>query len=357
MITLYKKDSKSKLRILNIYTEGADLVQESGLEGGKLVEARKTCKGKNIGKSNETSPEDQAIFEMNSKITEKLKTDYFETSEAAMMSEVLLPMLAKDYKKEFKKVDWLRPVYVQPKLDGMRCLVMVYAGIVTLISRENTNIIEEHGGSVIHLIDDLSKLPPGVYDGELYAHGHTFQENMEMIKKYRKGRSELIKVHAYDFVSEESFTDRSDYLWKVTRECPAVKLVATRVITSEKELKASHSEYLGQGYEGTIIRHGDEGYQVNKRSSSLLKYKDFIDIAVPIVDVIPMDARPLQARLVCKNDVGEFKANLKFSHAVREEILANKDKYIGMTAEIRFFEYTDSGLPRFPVCVGFRLDK
>ena len=29
----------------------------------------------------------------------------------------------------------------------------------------------------------------------------------------------------------------------------------------------------------------------------------------------------------------------------------------GKTAEIRFFEYTDDGLPRFPVCVGIRLDK
>ena len=31
--------------------------------------------------------------------------------------------------------------------------------------------------------------------------------------------------------------------------------------------------------------------------------------------------------------------------------------HIGQTAEVRFFEYTDGGIPRFPVCVGFRLDK
>jgi hypothetical protein len=34
-----------------------------------------------------------------------------------------------------------------------------------------------------------------------------------------------------------------------------------------------------------------------------------------------------------------------------------KEEYIGQTAEVRFFEYTDGGIPRFPVCVGFRLDK
>ena len=41
----------------------------------------------------------------------------------------------------------------------------------------------------------------------------------------------------------------------------------------------------------------------------------------------------------------------------RQQILIDKADYIGQTAEIRFFEYTDDGLPRFPVCVGFRLDK
>ena len=47
---------------------------------------------------------------------------------------------------------------------------------------------------------------------------------------------------------------------------------------------------------------------------------------------------------------------MKFSHVEREGILKNKTHFIGHYAEIRFFEYTDDGLPRFPVCVGFRLD-
>ena len=39
------------------------------------------------------------------------------------------------------------------------------------------------------------------------------------------------------------------------------------------------------------------------------------------------------------------------------DILKNKEMFIGKKAEIRFFEYTDDGLPRFPVCFGIRLDK
>lgn len=359
MTTLYKKDSKGKLRVLKIWTEGADLVQASGLADGKLKEDRKTCKGKNIGKSNETSPEDQAVSEMKSKITEKLKTDYFKTEKEAMNCAVILPMLAHKYEDKAKKINWKEDVFTQPKFDGMRCFAIVKDGDVRLISRENTDILEQHGNSMKHLVEPLSKLKDGIYDGELYAHGYTFQENMELIKKYRPGESENVKLHCYDFVSDQPFSERSSELTRRAKDCPVISLVATKVISNEKQLKENHSKYLSEGFEGTIIRHGKEGYELNHRSVNLLKFKDFIDIVGKVIDVIPSDARPKQGVLVCtsKDASGTFKANLKFSHKDREEILKNKAQYINKTAEIRFFEYTDDGLPRFPVCVGFRLDK
>lgn len=77
MIELFKTDTKDKLRVLKIYTEGAELIQESGLVDGAKVSHRKTCVGKNIGRSNETTPEAQAISEMNSKATDKRTEGYF----------------------------------------------------------------------------------------------------------------------------------------------------------------------------------------------------------------------------------------------------------------------------------------
>lgn len=357
MKTLYKKDSKGKLRVLNIWAEGADLVQTSGLADGKLKEDRKTCKGKNIGKSNETTPEEQCKLEVASKIAEKLKVDYFETEKEAMNSLVILPMLAKDYKKEFKKIDWKGNVFVQPKMDGMRCLAFVKKGKVTLISRENTDILEQHGNSMKHIAEGMAFLPDGIYDGELYAHGYSFQENMELIKKYRPGESEEVKFCCYDFISDEPYLSRRKHILNAVATCDVVEEVRTERITDENRLKDWHKRFVEEGFEGSIVRHGDEGYQIDKRSSYLLKYKDFIDLAAKIVDVIPMENRPKQARLVCTSKNGEFKTNMRFSHKIREQILQQKDKYIGQTAEVRFFEYTDDGLPRFPVCVGFRLDK
>jgi len=137
-----------------------------------------------------------------------------------------------------------------------------------------------------------------------------------------------------------------------------IKLVETTKIGCETALKEYHQKFISQGYEGSILRWGDAGYKLNGRSSNLLKYKDFIDIACKIVDVEASEKRPTQGRFTCELEDGRtFGTGMRFSHKEREEVLTNKTDYIGKTAEIRFFEYSDDGIPRFPVAVGVRLDK
>lgn len=353
---LYKKDSKGKLRIWKIYTNGAELIQEAGLIDGKLVKNSKVCTGKNIGKSNETTPEKQALLELESEWKDKLDKGYFETLTEVEATEVILPMLAKSYKDEKDKIIWDENVYIQPKLDGMRCLAHISNKEVKLISRD---------GKTIEGLEHITEYLIGkdiniILDGELYAHGKSFQENMRLIKKYRPGETEAIKFHVYDSISDDPYWIRRNRAILAANKCPEIVLVQTDRITGEKDLKVYHSKFIGAGYEGSIIRHGTEGYKVKGRSSSLLKYKDFIDIAIKIKDIEPAPQRPEWAVPVFEwkgalND--ELRAGMKFSHEERKEWLLNKRNYIGKTAEVRFFEYSDEGVPRFPVCVGIRLDK
>ena len=358
---LFKKDTKGKIRFAEFKVEEDTYTVTTGIVGSeKSVPHSKTCVGKNIGKSNETSPEEQAEIELQAKYNKKLKEGYFKTVDEAKNSSVILPMLAKEYGKEKHKIDWSKAVYVQPKLDGMRCLAFIDGkGGVRLMSRKNTNIIVEHGGSMQHIVDELSQIKKEcILDGELYAHGLTFQENMKLIKKKRDNSSN-VSFHIYDIINDKTYPNRFNDLLKIVpvqgEKC-IIDIVETKV-TNKDVLINAHKTWLAEGYEGTMIRHGDEGYKINGRSSQLLKYKDFIDEVYEIVDIVPSEVRKTHGVPILKIGEKTFRSGVKGSHKYRAELLTNKDNFIGKMAEIRFFEYTDDGLPRFPIFTGIRLDK
>lgn len=350
MVTLFKKDSKGKLRIWTIRSDGAELIENYGLVDGKQARNNKTCKGKNTGKSNETSPSEQAKLELVSRVNKKRDEGYFDTVYEAERAVKVLPMLAKDFKKEEKKV--IYPCYSQPKLDGMRCL---YSD-GKLISRKGKSIT-----TMGHILSDLIPIvKETVLDGELYSHGISFQGNMKLIKKYREGLSEKISYYVYDIVEPSmDFETRYTILREICSQLKSehIRLVPIKTIYDYHDLTCDHKGYLLDGYEGTIVRWGEEGYKVNGRSNQLLKFKDFQDVTATIVDVIPQECRPEQGVIVCNNSMGTFKATPKASHNERTYMLSNKNEYIGKTAEIRYFELTDDGIPRFPVYIGVRIDK
>lgn len=357
---IYKKDTKENIRYLEVIASNDNIIQRSGIFGTENeIEHTKKTKPKNIGKSNETTAEQQAILEVESIIKSKLQEGYFKTIKEAEEEAIILPMLAKSYSDEKHKIDWDN-CYIQPKLDGMRCLAHCDGkGIVKLISRDG-RLIE----NMDHISDELAKniKEEVILDGELYCHGLSFQENMKLIKKYRKGETENIKYHVYDLISEKPFYKRT--VRQYIKNLKSCEEVSTYELSDENQLKIAHERNILEGYEGSIIRWGKEGYKINGRSSNLLKYKDFQDIDATIIDIIPAEQRPewgvpvlkySNQKLDGKNEI-TFKAGLKYSHKDREEFLKNKQNYIGKIANIRFFEYTDDGLPRFPVMFGIRGD-
>lgn len=207
-----------------------------------------------------------------------------------------------------------------------------------------------------------------ILDGEVYAHGLTFQENMSLIKKVQPGQEQLQFV-VYDIVDlEKTYEKRLQYLSELfnTKDfhCfPRNKrtiCVIPWVLDNKNNLEPHFAWCIENGYEGMMVKRVAGKYKINGRSSELLKYKKFIDIALEIKDVIPTDADPTHGLFTFhwEGAVDDtLKCGMKFSHAERQEFLSNKEQYIGKTAELRFFEYSDTGVPRFPLAVGIRLDK
>lgn len=351
--SIYKLDTKGKVRVLTVSADNGILTQESGLLNGKLVAKHTQCKPKNVGKANATTAVEQAILEAKAKIETKMSEGYFETILEAENTKVVLPMLAKEFDKESHKINWSGHVYVQPKLDGMRML-----RTEKFISRKGKTI-----DTLDHIADELDSLwgaDGHIFDGEAYAHGKTFQENMKLIKKYRPGETEQVCYHIYDVAIEgKTYTERIEILRDVFSTDPAkhVKLVPTYRINSINELMRFHEQFIKEGYEGSIVRHGNDEYKINGRSSSLLKVKNFIDIDAETIDIIPNEKDPTHGTPVLKYNGKTFKSGVRMSHDERKEMLTNKEDYIGKKANVRFFEYTDDGIPRFPVTIGFHEDR
>lgn len=203
--TLYKKDTKDKIRTLTIKTMDGVLFQISGILNGKQVVNSSQAVPKNVGKINATTATEQAILEAQSKFKDKLTKGYFKTLKEAKNNSVTLPMLAKSYDKESHKINWSGDVFVQPKLDGMRCLAIKKNGKVKLISRKNKEIT-----TLSHIVKQLEHkdIPDNIYDGELYSLKlGSFQEQMKAIKKIGEN-TEKINYHIYDIISNKPFSDR-----------------------------------------------------------------------------------------------------------------------------------------------------
>lgn len=363
---IYKKDTKGNTRFLLVETSGAVLIQTSGIVmTGNPIVHKKVCKPKNIGKSNETSGSDQAELEGASLIKKKLTEGYFLTIEDVEKEEVIMPMLAHDYFKYTHKVNWKENWFVQPKFDGMRCLAFVKAnGEVKLISRTGKEII-----TMNHIKAELSKIKLDIiFDGELYVHGENFQDNMRFIKKYVPSLSERIKFNVYDCVEEGTFQDRDLKIQGILKsglKFDSVIDVRTYSCLDLESLNLFHQKFLQQGYEGTMLRKRSSEYKINGRSHDLLKYKDFKDLALPILDIVPDDSDPTMGSPVYhwpgalghKLGPNILGSGIRASHNKRREMLLNKQNYISKTYEVRFFEYSDRGTPRFPITIGERLDK
>lgn len=377
---LYHKSSKGDIRSWQVWTEGADIVTEHGQYGGKLQISRKTAIGKNVGKANETSPSIQAQLECEAMYKHKLSRKY-SLSIVECEDRKMLPMLAHSFEKKKHKVQY--PVYVQPKLDGVRCLAHVIGfnddgtSIVQLLTRAGKQ------WDIPHLALEIAELLPQgdmVLDGEIYIHGKTFQEIVKLVKKARPESKDL-EYHIYDVPvviddvfddnghhtderSEEPFADRLGSLLQVAGEIEHnqlshLKVVTTVQVGSEEEVYATQSEMLEAGYEGAIVRTPTGVYKFGYRSPDLLKVKTFLDDEYKIVGYHSGIGKFSTCVIwECVTKTGQpFNCVPQGTYEERQELLQNGDSHVGELLKVKFFELTDDGLPRFPVGIGFRLSE
>jgi len=358
---LYKYTQKGQIQQWQIFSQGDSFWTEEGIQGGTITKSKPTvCKAKNVGRANATTPDEQALAEAKAKWQKKVDGGYNEVLTSG--SKFFEPMLAKEYEED--KIDWSKKVWIQPKLDGLRCI----NNGESLKSRNGKDFYASH---LLH--GDESVL----LDGELYNHQfkNDFNAISGLFKREEKNRTPqqatdcMLKgqMWVYDMPSHKGiFSDRYEALkeWVENQVNPQFVLVPTFRVKSHKEVKAKHKEFMKQGYEGSIIRL-DEKYET-KRSKNLLKFKDWQDKEFKIIGFEEGEGGRAGTIGAFILDFPEgqgaktFKSNVKGKFDYVTKIWENRDSYIGKDATVEFQNYTpvkikkgvpEGGVPRFPYVI------
>ena len=364
---LYKMDSKGKIRVLTVSygsdERGSFYEQEHGLLDGKLQTSRTYVAGKNAGKANATTDEEQAEKEAESKRAKKRDRGGY--SESIPEDKPMMPMLALTHDKHGHKIKY--PAYIQPKLDGIRCFVHVDGESVTLKSRTGKEFtsLDHIADAVRELVSVMGKsVGSFILDGELYNHQfkEDFQGLVSAIKRDKPSENtHLVEFHCYDYVAESrDFEDRIQELYHMDQwlsEVTTIQIVQTFPVDNLDEVVEQNSLWLEDGYEGSMIRNSKGGYQPNRRSPDLQKYKSFMDAEFEIVGAVENKGKMEgQCTFTCVTEDGtEFGCKPMGDESQREQYWTDfqAGKLTGKMLTVKFFEWTTSEnpVPRFPVGV------
>jgi DNA ligase-1 len=364
--TLYKQTSSGATQMWQIAVEGSTIVTIFGQKDGKLQEARDTITvGKNIGRANETSPEEQALSEAQSQWEKKQKNKGYVQSldaaaagtvDAAFVAGGINPMLAHSFDKQGHKI--IYPAYTQPKLDGHRCIAMLVDGVWTLWSRTRKPITGVP--HIITALDALGLTENVTLDGELYNHDYKdrFEELTSFIKRPEpKPGYEVVQYHVYDIVIEGApFSHRAAAVDALPATGP-VRGVETHRVEDEDDAMEHFDYFTERGYEGSMLRNANSLYEY-KRSYGLQKVKTFLDSEFRIIDVTEGRGKMAgKAVFVCRTDSGDrFRVKMKGTLDSLRQYVDNPDLAMGRMLTVQYQNLTADGVPRFPVGLRLRVD-
>jgi len=346
---LYKPTKTGATQQWSIEVQGDSFICTYGQLGGKMQTQATKCEPKNIGRANETTPEQQAQLEADALIAKKLKSGYSYDSTAPIT--VQLAMKVKSYQDQLNNVKF--PCYSSPKLDGVNAIYKRTNDQLTIYSR---------GGEVYPSIPHLEFLVHSAMDlfgsnelnGELYIHNQHLQDIQSAVKKPNE-LSPLLSFCVFDIAdSKEEFFVRDGIMNKLSQFCPdrhpAVYSISSVVCTTHEQIDIHYNTCVSQGFEGTVIKNASALYQYNVRSSDMFKYKK-AQSAEFLISNYNLDKNGLPV-FVMECAAGEFKAKPIGTKEFWAKF--NPTDYIGKHATIEYETLSKDGIPLKPVFVSLR---
>lgn len=344
---LYGTNKDGSYKVWSIAVDGNKITISHGKMDGKQTTKEELIYGKNLGRANETSNEQQALLEAESRYKKQLDKGYRPTLDE-LEDLPLMAMLAVDYHKKAHLLEF--PCLASVKLDGNRCLAIRHKDHVELRTR---------GGKVMeipHIQDALFEaMHEGeVLDGEIYKHGYFLEEIVSAIRTPTNPLHKDLEFWAFDVVIKDvPFKERYELLCNMFSEARLSITCIRRVIHEEAfdedHMKRLHKRAVEDRFEGIMCRNMNGIYESGKRSNDLHKYKEMVDGEFKIVGV--EKDRNDNAVLTCLDDTSGLPFGVTFGDfAQRKHQLEHQEEYIGKWLTVKYqTRYKDSGLLQFPV--------
>lgn len=282
---------------------------ESGITNKEITRSAPTYPTeKNIGRSNYRNYFKQALILARGKYLKKIDEGGIVYSdvgkEISTIHAKYFPMLAKNYKDYIKKHNLVWPIFVQPKLDGIRCISYLHLREKTLDDATTENIImytrkkkdypnNDFNNSIKKQLLPILKKYYGKYaqgesiylDGELYSHGMKLQKiNHFMRTEDLKSDSadDQVQYWIYDIFSPSKkliFKERANILKSLKANFGSLKnirMTETLEIENQDTLDKQYSKYIVNNYEGMMIRSANGIYSTSAKGSTGLRSQDLL---------------------------------------------------------------------------------
>lgn len=270
------------------------------------------------------------------------------------------------------------PVWVDPKLDGLRCVAIKKNGIVEMYTRNGTLL--ETLPRIKKFLETNITIDNVVFDGEALSSTGTWNDSVSVVmsKKTKKDDSDIV-YHVFDMIDlvswekqlvdvKNTFTDRKSALTSVLKdlkETDPVQHVSGVICKSDNDIRQYYASIMNQGYEGVMIKDLNAPYYF-KRTNSVLKLKPITTFEGVIVD--SFEGRENTKR---EGQFGGFEIILSngiitrvgsgFDDSWRAQIGLDPTQYFGQIIEVEGQPdpmtangLTEDGKIRFPVFSRFR---
>lgn len=277
------------------------------------------------------------------------------------------------------------------KLDGFRCLAIADfiddKLRVRFFTRKGKEIedLDHIGKDILNLMKAngfdsnnpklVQKAKGMVFDGELLDMDGTWASTATAASSKSNDKSHL-KLHIFDglplvdFWNGESSVDyeaRREALDRMFEKCEDVthiELLPILLISTPVECIQLLMPWIREnGHEGLMFNTLDSKY-VTKRTSSLMKVKEFLSDDLLVLDVFEGEGsfEGVLGGVVVDYKGYKVKVGSGFSLEERKNYWENKDSIIGKIIEVQYFEETENAKTddkslRFPTFKGLRTDK